>query len=115
MISQPRRGSSPWGLALATAFALAAPTAGAADANAGRQKASACTVCHGPLGLSQLPDAPHLAGQPAMYLAAQLKAYRSGARRHEVMTVIAKPLSDDEIESLAAWYSAQKISVQPTP
>lgn len=62
-----------------------------------------------------MPDAPHLAGQPAMYLAAQLKAYRSGARRHEVMSVIAKPLSDDEIESLAAWYSSQKISVQPTP
>ena len=47
--------------------------------------------------------------------AAQLKAYRSGMRRHEVMAVIAKPLSDDEIESLAAWYSSQKISVQSPP
>ena len=115
MILQTRLGASPWGLALVAAVALAAPAAGAADANAGRQKASNCAVCHGPLGLSQMPDAPHLAGQPAMYLAAQLKAYRSGARRHEVMSVIAKPLSDDEIESLAAWYSSQKISVQPTP
>lgn len=107
--------ASAWALALSVSAALAAPAAWAADAVAGRQKASTCAVCHGLLGLSQTPDAPHLAGQPAMYLAAQLKAYRSGARRHEVMAVIAKPLSDDEIENLAAWYSSQKISVQSPP
>ena len=50
-----------------------------------------------------------------MYLAAQLKAYRSGARRHDVMAVIAKPLSDEDIDHLAAWYAAQKISVQSPP
>ena len=111
---RPRRASA-WALALSVSAALAAPAAWAADAAAGRQKSSACAVCHGPLGLSQAPDAPHLAGQPAMYLAAQLKAYRSGSRRHEVMAVIAKPLSDDDIENLAAWFSSQKISVQSPP
>ena len=40
-----------------------------------------CVVCHGPLGMSRAPDAPNLAGQPAIYLGAQLRAYRSGARR----------------------------------
>ena len=111
---RPRRASAG-ALALSVSAALAAPAAWAADAAAGRQKALACGVCHGPLGLSQAPDAPHLAGQPAMYLAAQLKAYRSGSRRHEVMAVIAKPLSDDDIENLAAWFSSQKISVQSPP
>lgn len=94
-----------------------AGSAWAADpaAAAGRQKAGPCAVCHGPLGLSVTPDAPNLAGQPALYLSAQLKAYRSGARRHEVMSVMAKALSDDDIEKLAAWYASQKISVQAAP
>ncbi len=112
---RPLRASA-WALAFFTSAALAAPAAWAADSAVGRQKAaSTCAVCHGPNGVSQAPDAPHLAGQPEMYLAAQLKAYRSGARRHEVMAVIAKPLSDDEIDSLAAWYSSQKISIQSSP
>jgi cytochrome c553 len=59
-----------------------------------------------------MPDAPHLAGQPAIYLSAQLRAYRAGERKHEVMAVIAKPLSNDDIAHLAAWYSS--IRVQAT-
>jgi cytochrome c553 len=81
----------------------------AQDAAAGRAKAQACSVCHGPLGLSTQPDAPHLAGQPALYLATQLRAYRSGARKHEVMAVMAKPLSDDDIQNLAAWFNSIRI------
>jgi cytochrome c553 len=81
----------------------------AQDAAAGRAKAQACTVCHGANGISTAPDAPHIAGQPAIYLAAQLRAYRSGARKHEVMAVMAKPLTDDDIQNLAAWYASIRI------
>lgn len=66
-------------------------------------------------GLSQAPDAPHLAGQPVFYLAAQLRAYRSGARRHEVMSVIARPLTDDDITNLAAWFASIRVEVQAPP
>lgn len=79
---------------------------------AGKAKAQACTICHGPLGLSQLPNAPHLAGQPEIYVAEQLKAYRSGKRSNEVMSVIAKPLTDDDIGQLAAWYASLIIEVR---
>ena len=70
-----------------------------------------CATCHGPLGLSQLPNAPNLAGQPALYLAEQLKNYRSGKRQNEMMQVMAKPLTDQEIDNLAAWYESIRISV----
>ena len=91
-------------------LALAAPApATAGDAEAGRTKAQACAVCHGALGISTTPDAPHLAGQPAHYIATQLRAYRSGGRKHEVMAVMAKPLSDDDIANLAAWFAAIRI------
>ena len=89
------------------ALSLAGAAALAADAQAGRGKAAACAVCHGRVGLSSVPNAPHLAGQPAVYVEEQLRAYRSGTRRHEVMGVVAKPLSDADIEDLAAWFASQ--------
>lgn len=94
------------------ALALLSGTAAAGDVEAGRLKAQACAVCHGTLGISTQPDAPHLAGQPALYLTSQLRAYRSGARRHEVMAVLAKPLSDTDIADLSAWFNAIKIEAQ---
>jgi cytochrome c553 len=95
--------------ALIAAFVATAIPAAAQDAAAGRTKAQACNVCHGPLGVSAAPDTPHLAGQPAIYLARQLRAYRGGERKHEVMAVIAKPLTDAEIEDLSAWFASIRI------
>lgn len=89
-------------------LALAGPAV-AQDAAAGRAKATSCSVCHGPVGMSVAPNTPHLAGQPEMYLATQLRAYRSGTRKNEIMAVIAKPLSDDEILNLAAWFASIKV------
>ena len=97
-------------LLLVTAAVLAG-SAQARDPVAGKAKAGMCATCHGPLGISQLPNAPHLAGQPAIYVAEQLKAYRSGKRTNEVMGVIAKPLSDQDIDDLAAWYASIQLTV----
>jgi cytochrome c553 len=72
-------------------------------------KTGQCVTCHGALGLSNIPDAPHLAGQSQIYLTAQLKAYRSGARKHAVMNVIAGPLSDEDIAEVVGWYSSIRI------
>ena len=81
----------------------------------GRDKARLCVTCHGPVGISTLPNAPNLAGQPEIYLSEQLKNFRSGKRQQEVMSVIAKSLSDDDIRDLAAWYAAIGIeTVCPT-
>lgn len=98
-------------LLLASAFACALT----AEPPPGRAKARPCATCHGPLGISSAPDAPHLAGQPRIYLAEQLKAFRSGKRRHEVMNVIAKPLSDADIADLSEWYSSLHIEAREKP
>lgn len=104
-------------------FAVLALTAGAlalfpcvgdaADPTTGRTKAAACATCHGQTGISALPNAPNLAGQPMVYLEEQLRNYRSGKRPHEVMTIVAKPLSDADIEDLAAWYASIRIEAKP--
>jgi len=99
-------------VAVAAAVCSGTATALAQDAEAGRRSAVACQACHGLDGLSKLPDAPHLAGQPEMYLVRALRAYRSGERRNEVMNVAARTLSDEDIRNLAAYYAAIAIEVK---
>jgi len=108
------RVAAAWSVALAALLAAGAP-AMADDAIAGRRKAIVCQACHGADGLSKLPEAPNLAGHPALYLERSLKAYRSGERRHEVMTVMAKTLSDDDIREVAAYYAAIVVEVKSVP
>jgi len=92
---------------------LGAATVAWADVAAGKARANAaCAVCHGPQGLSMQPNVPHLAGQPEIYLAEQLRNYRSGKRPHEVMAVIARPLTDQDIDNLAQWYASLQLQVE---
>ena len=64
------------------------------------------------MGISVNPGAPHLAGQPAVYLIEQMQDFRSGKRQNPVMSVIAKPLSDRDIQDIAAWYASIEIQVK---
>lgn len=87
-----------------------------ADAAAGKKLAQQrCAVCHGVDGLAKMPIAPHLAGENEVYIQTQLKAFRTGKRVHEMMSVVAKELSDDQIADLAAWYASIKITVTMPP
>lgn len=86
---------------------LGGGSAYAADLNEGRSIAGAkCRVCHGVDGVAAIPVAPHIGGEPAAYLAAQIRAFRSGEREHEMMNVVAKELSDDAIDAVTLYYAA---------
>jgi cytochrome c553 len=68
---------------------------------------AACAACHGPTGDGN-PTAlyPAIRGQQASYVAAQLKAYRSGTRQtdlNQMMRNVANSLSDDQIEAVASY------------
>ncbi len=78
----------------------------AGDAAAGKAKSTTCAGCHGPAGVSNNPMWPNLAGQKAGYLVKQMKAFRDGTRADPMMAPMAKPLSDADIENLAAYYSS---------
>jgi cytochrome c553 len=39
-------------------------------------------------------------------LAQQMKLFRSGERKSEQMNIIAKPLSDQDIDNLSAYYES---------
>ena len=78
------------------------------DLEPGRQKAQYCAGCHGADGNSQLTDYPILAGQTSRYLYLQLKDYKSGLRKSDMMTPAAEPLSKEDMLALAAYYAAQR-------
>src|SRR5580704_7439063 len=102
-------------LLLMTAVSGTALAAG--DPSIGRTKASACTACHGLTGVSENQDWPNLAGQKPVYLSKQLRAFRDGSRTNPLMTAMAKPLSDEDIEDLTAYFTLQSPApaVAPKP
>ena len=78
----------------------------AGDAATGKAKAAACAACHGVDGNSANPLWPKLAGQHAFHLAKQLREFRAGKRADPSMGPMSQPLSDEEIEDLAAYYAS---------
>jgi cytochrome c553 len=80
--------------------------AAAGDVKAGRQKALQCQTCHGLDGKAKLPEAPNLAGQGEIYLVKALKDYRTGARKNDMMSLVATTLKDQDIDDLAAYFSS---------
>ena len=78
----------------------------AGDAAAGKAKAASCAGCHGANGISSNPMWPNLAGQQSGYLVKQMKAFRDGTRSDPMMSPMAKPLSDADIENIAAYFSS---------
>ena len=82
------------------------------DPLAGRKKVAKCAVCHGRDGIAKIPDAPNLAGQKEAYILRSFAAYKSGERKNEQMSIIAKNVGDAELADIAAYYAAIKITVE---
>ena len=88
------------------------PASGADDTiAAGRIKADqVCSNCHGLDGQISSGGnsalSPKLAPQRREYLVARLRAYRSGEIEHAQMTLIARMISEQDIDNVATWYSS---------
>ena len=70
--------------------------------------ATVCAACHGADGNSVNPTFPVLAGQHADYIAAQLAAFKSGARQNPIMQGMAAGLSPEDMRNVAAWFDSRK-------
>lgn len=91
---------------MAGALVLFGSAVHAGDIIAGKARSASCAGCHGAQGISSNPLWPNLAGQQAGYLVKQLTAFRDGSRTDPMMTPMAKPLTDADIQNLAAWYNS---------
>lgn len=75
---------------------------------AGAEKARACQVCHGEGGHSTKSTYPILAGQHAAYIQKQLKAFKAGTRKDPIMNGMAAPLSEQDMEDVAAFFQSNR-------
>ena len=67
-----------------------------------------CGSCHG--DLDHKIGTPWLAGQSAVYIKAQLEAFKSDSRRNDIseqMRNIARQLTPEEIDEAAHYYASQ--------
>lgn len=92
-----------------TPLCLAVGTAMAQDAPDLRERLAACAACHGEHGegVALSEYAPHLAGKPAGYLFAQMRAFRDGLRDSAQMTWLLQFMDDAYLHEIAAYYAAQ--------
>lgn len=78
------------------------------DLERGKQVAATiCAACHGPDGNSPASANPILAGQHADYIAAQLAAYKSGARANPIMAGMSAALTPEDMRNVAEWFARQ--------
>ncbi|MGZ5044710.1 MAG: c-type cytochrome [Methylobacter sp.] len=84
---------------------------GSGNPSIGKEKSDAgrCQECHGADGNSTDAKIPNHAGQYAGYLAKQLSDFQSGARQHEIMTIMAEDLSAADMADIGAYFASRKI------
>jgi len=93
-------------LLLVVIFSFPVISHAAGDVAAGKTKSASCAICHGAEGVSANDLWPNLAGQKLGYLVKQMKAFRDGDRKDPMMSPMASPLSDEDIDNLAAYFSS---------
>ncbi|MGC8697290.1 MAG: c-type cytochrome, partial [Halothiobacillus sp.] len=73
-----------------------------------------CASCHGHAGIAQSNNWPSLAGQRAEYTYKMLQDYKNGSRNtYPLMTALAKPMSDQDMADIAAFYASFKLPPVP--
>lgn len=115
--------------ASAAPAAKASAPAAPAGAKSIEAKVAMCIGCHGIKGYQasfpEVHKVPMISGQNAKYIAAALKAYQTGERKHPTMRGIAASLNEQDINDIAAYYEqhgkeeakplADKPSREPSP
>ncbi len=80
----------------------------AARAQTIAEKAQLCAACHGENGIPQQKSTPVIWGQHLGYTYLQLRDYKSGARKNDIMSPLAQTMERDDIMALARYFSEQR-------
>jgi|SRR5262245_974719 cytochrome c553 len=79
-----------------------------APAQSIEEKAQICAGCHGENGVPQQKSMPVIWGQHQGYTYLQLRDYKSGARKNDIMTPLAQTLERDDMMALALYFSQKR-------
>jgi cytochrome c553 len=109
---------------VAAYYATLAPAQPTASGNAtveidaaqlGKIAAAPCAGCHGETGVSKMAGIPSLDGQEPKYLVTAMSAYKTGARKNDIMKTMIAPMTDANLDNIALFYALQKTARTPTP
>jgi cytochrome c553 len=106
-------------LAVVLLFVFVFAAAGAQADDDMPARLAACNACHGEHGEGKAGNEyyPHLAGKPAGYLSAQLRAFRDAKRFYPQMNWLMRNMGDKYLQRIADYYAAlpPRSSAQPVP
>jgi cytochrome c553 len=111
----PATGSAPRATATSTPAVPAVTAAALAAMSYPQRFAALCAACHGANGRMETPLTPVLAGQPSLYVITQLFLFREGRRGNEVMTAVAKTLTDDDLRGYSEFIETLPPVPPPPP
>ena len=97
----------------AISLILLAAAAPVAAGPSGQALAFTCAGCHGTDGSSVGPASPHIAGLDPEYFVETMQAYQGEERNPSIMGRIARGYTDEQLESMAAYFAEQKVRLQP--
>ena len=93
-------------LVMATSPSFVVHQSAAAENNQGAQLAAMCAACHRLDGRDQ--GIPSIIGLNPKKLSEAMEAFRSGKRSSQIMNVVARSLSTEEIAALAEYLATRK-------
>jgi cytochrome c553 len=102
------------GLLAMTLTALPGP----ARAQTIEQKAQLCAACHGENGIPQQTNTPVIWGQFLGYLYLELRDFKSGMRKNDVMSSVAATMERDDMMAMAQYFSQKpwpRLGQPPAP
>jgi cytochrome c553 len=73
----------------------------------GWEKSELCRACHGEKGNSIEPLIPKLAGQYSKYISKQIHDFKTDERTHQIMSVVAMTVSENDVDDIAAYFASQ--------
>ncbi len=66
----------------------------------------ACAACHSPTGMgNDLANFPKLSGQHSEYIKSQLMAFKNDERINDMMQIVAKKLTDEDMAAVSSYAS----------
>jgi cytochrome c553 len=72
------------------------------------QRAQICAACHGDNGTPQQKVYPVISGQQLGYVFIELRDFKTGARKNDLMSPIAQTLDFSDLMPLAQYFSQQR-------
>ena len=96
-----------WPLALMAAL-LTVALAASSRAQTIEDKAQLCAACHGEDGVPQQKTTPVIWGQHLGYTYLQLRDYKSGARKNDIMSPLAQTMERDDMMAFARYFSQKR-------